>query len=107
MQITALASRIWRQNIGIATTFWAGCLVLVAIEATMGASLFVGALFFVSLPALVGLLTWVNRDIVFRRTPREPASVLLLGVAVLLASSLIVFVGLLAAANLKALIASG
>ena len=105
MHVSAALSRIWRQNIGVATAFWAGCLLLVAIEATVGADVVVGILFFVSIPALVGLLTWVNRDIVFDRRPRQPASVLVLGVAVLFTASLIVFIGLLAAANLKMLIA--
>ena len=71
---------------------------------TVGLHLVVGLLFFLSIPALVGLLTWVNRDIVFDRRPRQPLSVLVLGAAVLLVSSLIVFIGLLAATNLKALI---
>ena len=105
MHVNYSLSRLWRQNIGVATAFWAACLLLVAIEAVVGAGVVVGTLFFLSIPALVGLLTWVNRDIVFERSPREPASVLLLGIAVLFAATIIVFIGLLAAANLKTLIA--
>ena len=105
MEFNAGLYRMWRQNIGVAAAFWAGCLVLVAIEATVGAGFVVGLLFFLSIPTLVGLLTWVNRDIVFERRPRQPGSVILLGVAVLFAASVIVFIGLLAAANLKSLIA--
>lgn len=105
MERSGELSRLWRRNISVATAFWAACLLLVAVEMTVGAKLVVGILFSLCVPALVGLLTWVNRAIVFDRTPREPTSVLLLGVAVLLAASVIVFVGLLAAANLKALVA--
>ncbi len=103
MHLTAIG-HVWRRNVGVATAFWAGCLVLVAVEVTVGLHFVVGLLFFLSIPALVGLLTWVNRDIVFSRTPRQPMSVLVLGGCVLLAASLIVFIGLLAAVNFKVLI---
>ena len=103
MQLTVF-SHLWRRNVGVASAFWGACLALVADEVTVGLHLVVGLLFFLSIPALVGLLTWVNRGIVFDRSPRHPLSVLVLGAAVLLEASLIVFIGLLASANLKTLI---
>lgn len=83
--------------------FWAACLALVALEATVGSNLFVGLVFFLSIPVLVGYLTWVNKDIV-TRTGRGLLSVVLLGISVLISSSVIILIGLVAAANLKTLI---
>lgn len=95
--------RGWRQTLGVATAFWGACLALVIVEATVGSNVVVAGLFFLSIPVLVGVLTWVNRGIVFGQAPRRFTSILVLGLAVLVSASLIVLVGLLAAANLKTL----
>ena len=79
------------------------CLVLVVAEVAVGSNHVIGGLFFFSIPLLVAVLTWVNKGIVFDRAPRTLASVVVLGLSVLVVSSLIILVGLLAAANLKAL----
>jgi len=96
---------IWRRTLSVATSFWAACLVLVAVEAAVGSNLVVGVLFFLSIPALVGCLTWVHMGIVFGEAPasRSLSSVFVLGASVLLSASVIILVGLLAAANLKEL----
>lgn len=105
MQTSAASAwlRSWRKTLGVATVFWGACLVLVILEATVGSNFVIAGLFFLSIPVLVGVLTWVNRDIVFGSAPRRFGSIVVLGVAVLVSSSLIVLVGLLAAANLKTL----
>ncbi|NIM27649.1 MAG: hypothetical protein GTO67_05995 [Gammaproteobacteria bacterium] len=95
--------RSCRQNLSVATAFWGACLVLVVAEVAVGSNLVIGGLFFLSIPLLVAVLTWVNKGIVFDRAPRTLASVVVLGLSVLVVSSLIILVGLLAAANLKSL----
>jgi hypothetical protein len=95
--------RSCRQNLSVATAFWGACLVLVVAEVAIGSNIVIGGLFFMSIPLLVAVLTWVNKGIVFDRAPRTLASVLVLGLSVLVVSTLIILVGLLAAANLKSL----
>jgi hypothetical protein len=94
--------RIWRQTLSVAVVFWGVCLGLVALEATMGAHFVLGGLFFVSIPILVCFLTWAIKDLMLVMR-RNLSSVVLLGASVLFASTLIILIGLLAAANLKAL----
>lgn len=95
--------RSCRQNLSVATAFWGACLVLVIAEVAVGSNIVIGALFFLSIPLLVAVLTWVNKGIVFDRAPRTISSVFVLGLSVLVVSTLIILVGLLAAANLKSL----
>jgi hypothetical protein len=95
--------RSCRQNLSVATAFWGACLVLVIAEVAIGSNMVIGGLFFLSIPLLVAVLTWVNKGIVFDRAPRTLSSVLVLGLSVLAVSTLIILVGLLAAANLKSL----
>jgi hypothetical protein len=95
--------RSYRQNLSVATAFWGACLVLVVAEVALGSNIVIGGLFLLSIPLLVAVLTWVNKGIVFDRAPRTMGSVLVLGLSVLVVSSLIILVGLLAAANLKTL----
>ena len=97
-------SHCWNQTLTIATSFWCVYLVLVAVEAVLGSNAVIAGLFFVSVPLLVGVLTWVNLGIVFRRPRRRLWSVFALGAAVLGYSTVIMLVGLLAAANLKHLL---
>ncbi len=94
--------RIWRQMLAVAAVFWALCLVLVALEATMGAHFVLGGLFFLSIPLLVAFVTWSTKDLaaVLRRGAR---AVVIHGVCVLIFASMIVLIGLLAASNLKSL----
>ena len=93
--------RSCQRNLTVATAFWVACLVLVIAEVAVGSNMVIGGLFFLSIPLLVAVLTWVNKGIVFDRVPRTLGSVLVLGLSVLLVSSAIILVGLLAAANLK------
>ena len=93
----------YRQNLSVASVFWGVCLLLVMVEVALGANIVIGGLFSLSIPLLVVMLTWVNRGIVFDRAPRTVSSVLVLGLSVLAASTAIIVVGLLAAANLKTL----
>ena len=95
----------YRQNLSVATVFWGTCLALVLAEVALGSNIVIGGLFVLSIPLLVAVLTWVNKGIVFDRVPRTVGSVVVLGLSVLLVSTVIILVGLLAAANLKALMA--
>ncbi|TFH42359.1 MAG: hypothetical protein E4H01_13605 [Lysobacterales bacterium] len=95
--------RSYRQNLSVATAFWGACLVLVMAEAALGSNIIIGGLYVLLIPLLVAVLTWVNKGIVFDRAPRTFGSVLILGVSVLAVSTVIILVGMLAAANLKSL----
>ncbi len=103
MIITYPALRSYRQNLSVAAAFWGAYLALVMAEAALGANMVIGGLFFLSIPVLVAVLTWVNKGIVFNRARRKVGSVLVLGLSVLVVSTVIILVGLLAAANLKIL----
>ena len=96
--------RSYRQNLSVATVFWGTYLVLVMVEVALGSNIIIGGLFFLSIPLLVAVLTWVNKGIVFDRAPRRFSSILVLGLSVLVVSTVIILIGLLAAANLKTLI---
>ena len=93
----------YRQNLSVASVFWGTCLVLVMVEVVIGSNIVIGGIFVLSIPLLVVMLTWVNKGIVFDRAPHTAGSVLVLGLSVLVVSTLIILVGLLAAANLKSL----
>ena len=95
--------RSCRQNLSVAAAFWGTYLALVMAEAALGSNVVIGGLFFLSIPLLVAVLTWVNKGIVFDRAPHSLSSVLVLGLSVLAVSTVIILVGLLAAANLKSL----
>jgi len=92
-----------QKNLTVATIFWGSCLLLVVAEVAIGSNIVIGSLFFLSIPLLVAVLTWVNKGIVFDRVPRTFGSVLMLGMSVLAVSTVIILVGLLAAANLRTL----
>lgn len=92
-----------QKNLTVATTFWGACLLLVVAEVAIGSNVVIGGLFSLSIPLLVAVLTWVNKGIVFDRVPHTFSSVLVLGMSVLVVSTAIILVGLLAAANLKSL----
>jgi len=93
----------YRENLSVASGFWGTCLVLVMAEVAIGSNIVIGGIFVLSIPLLVAMLTWVNKGIVFDRAPPTAASVLVLGLSVLVVSTVVVLVGLLAAANLKTL----
>jgi hypothetical protein len=95
--------RSYRQNLSGAAVFWGSCLALVVAEVALGWNIVIGSLFLLSIPLLVAVLTWVNKGIVFDRVPRTMSSVVVLGLSVLVVSTVIILVGLLAAANLKSL----
>ncbi len=101
-QPTISLIRIWRQTLSVAAAFWAVCLVLVALEAKMGANFVLGGIFFLSIPMLVAFTTWATKDVMLV-LHRGLSAVVLLGVCVFFTSTLIVLIGLLAAANLKTL----
>ena len=103
LQLLNLPADAWRQTLTVATAFWALCLGLVVIEATLGDNIVTGTVFFLSLPALVGFLFWANKTLlgVMRR---GLVAMVAFGMYVLVAASAIVFVGLFAAANLKNII---
>ena len=102
VQPTLTLLRVWRQTLSVAVAFWAVCLGLVALEATMGAHFVLGGLFFVSIPILVCFLTWATKDLMLVLR-RNLSSVVLFGACLLFSSALIILIGLLAAANLKTL----
>lgn len=94
------------KTLGVAAAFWGTYLVLVLAEVAIGASMFIAVLFFLSIPLLVAVLTWVNKGIVFDHVPHSITSVFVLGFSVLVYSSLIIFIGLVAATNLKTLVSA-
>lgn len=94
--------RVWRQMLTVAAVFWALCLILVALEATMGAHFVLGGLFFLSIPLLVAFVLWATKDLA-AALRRGMSAVVIHGACVLIFASLIVLVGLLAASNLKSL----
>jgi len=95
----------YRQNLSVATAFWGTCLLLAVLEGAIGSNILIGSVFVLSIPLLVAVLTWVNKGIVFDRAPRTAGSVLVLGLSVLVVSTVIILIGLLAATNLKSLMA--
>jgi hypothetical protein len=88
--------------LAVAAVFWTLSLVLVALEATMGAHFVLGGLYLLSIPLLVAFVAWATKDLAAVLRRRMPA-VALHGACVLVFASLIVLVGLLAASNLKSL----
>jgi hypothetical protein len=98
----ASVARLVNETLSIAAGFWAACLLLVSVEATVGWHLLVGVLFMFSIPTLVGFLTWAYRHLgLLLRMPQGLLSVLVLGFTVFTSASLIILVGLVAATNLK------
>lgn len=95
----------FRHTLTVATGFWAACLLLTTLEAALGANLVLGGLYFISIPMLVGGLTWANGGCVGRA--RGPVAVCMLGAIVLLSSSLIILLGLVAASSLMRLMQTG
>ena len=91
-----------QQTLSIAAMFWGVCLVLVALEATLGENLVSSGLFALSIPMLVMGLVWANRAML--RTKARAVALFALGVSVLVYSSVIVLVGLVAASKLKSLL---
>lgn len=101
--ITAhILTRSVRHTTSVAAGFWAVCLVLTLLEAAIGASVFLGGLFFLSIPVLVACLTWANFGCVW--VSRGAVAMVLLGTVVLVSSSLIILLGLLASSGLLSLI---
>ena len=96
--------RIWAHTLKVAALFWGAFLVLVAVETAVGSSTLLAFLFSLCIPALVGFLTWVNKDILWM-IERRVLSVVVLGLTVLVSSSVIILVGLVAAVSLKTLMA--
>jgi hypothetical protein len=76
-----------QQTASVAVLFWGACLVLVAIEATVGANMVSSALFFLSIPAMV-----------------TDTALATLAVSVFVYASVILLFGLLAASSLKTLL---
>ena len=86
-----------QQTASVAVFFWGACLVLVAIEATVGANLISSALFFLSIPAMVTGLLWANRSLL--RSGERYTALATLAVSVFVYASVILLFGLLAASS--------
>ena len=93
----------FRHTMMVAVGFWAVSLLLATLEATLGANIVIGGLYFLSIPVLVACLTWANGGFDARRV-RGAGAVLMLGTVVLLSSSFIILFGLLAASGLLHLV---
>ena len=91
-----------QQTASVAVLFWGACLILVALEATVGANLVSSGLFFVSVPALVTGLLWANRSLL--RSGERYTALATLVVSVFVYASVILLFGLLAATKLKSLL---
>jgi hypothetical protein len=98
----ASSIRNLQRSVTIATLYWGACLVLVTLEAAVGANPVSALLFFLSVPMLVTALFWANRSLL-RSRPRLLA-LGALGGTVLVYSSLILLLGLIAASKLKSLL---
>ena len=92
-----------RQAGSIAILFWGGWLALAAFESSIGSNLVVSVLFSLSLPLLVGLLTWTSRSFIWVIQQRFLA-ITIMGLTVLILSSLITAVGMAAMASLKTML---
>ena len=90
------------QTASVAVVFWLLCLALVVLEATLGENPVSSGLFFLSVPALVCALFWANRSLL-RSTARVMA-LATVTLSVFVYASVILLLGLLAAAQLKALL---
>lgn len=90
------------QTASVAALFWGMCLVLVTLEATVGANPVSSALFFFSVPTLVTGLLWANRSLL--RSRQRFTALATLAVSVFVYASVILLLGLLAASKLKALL---
>ncbi len=94
-----------QQTATVAVLFWAVCLVLAALEATIGANAVSSALFFVSIPALVTGLLWANRSLL--KSGERTIALATLLVSVFVYASVILLLGLLAASALESLLIDG
>ena len=94
-----------RHTLTVAAGFWGASLLLTTLEAVFGAHALLGGLYFLSIPMLVGGLTWANGGFVARG--RGPGAVLVLGAVVLCSASLIILLGLVATSELLSLIHGG
>ena len=92
----------FHQTASVAALFWGVCLVLVTLEATVGANLVSSLLFFLSIPALVTGLFWANRAVL--RSRARFTALATLAVSVFVYASVILLLGILAAAKLKSLL---
>ena len=90
------------QTASVAVVFWLLCLALVVLEATLGENPVSSGLFFLSVPALVCALFWANRALLHSRERVMALATVTLSVFVY--ATVILLLGLLAAAQLKALL---
>jgi hypothetical protein len=96
---------VLRQVLSIAIPFWGGWLVLALAEATVGSHPALGIIFSLSLPLLVGLLTWSSLQLlVLIDLGNRILNIAVLGTAVLVCASSITGIGLMAAASFKQLV---
>jgi len=87
----------------IAVMFWGGWLALAALESSFGSNVVISVLFSLSLPLLVGLLSWTSRSLL-RVIRQRLLAIVMMGLYVLILSSLITAVGMVATASLKTLL---
>jgi hypothetical protein len=91
-----------QQTVSVAALFWGVCLLLVTLEATVGANPVSSGLFFLSVPALVTGLLWANRSLLGSR--ERFTALATLAVSVFVYATVILLLGLVAASKLKALL---
>lgn len=107
MQVSnVIVRKVARHNLSVAVLFWGAWLALALAEATIGSHTVLGVLYGLSLPLLVGLVTWSSLHLllVFDLGHRL-LDIAAFGIVILLSASIITGIGLLAASSLKQLVA--
>ena len=80
---------------------------LAGVEATVGTSSIVGFLYFITIPLLVGFVTWSSLHLLLvLDLGNRVANIVMLGLAVLVSASVITAVGIVAAASFKELLST-
>ena len=98
---------VFRQNLTVAMPFWVAWLGLAGVEATVGTSSIVGFLYFITIPLLVGFVTWSSLHLLLvLDLGNRVANIVMLGLAVLVSASVITAVGIVAAASFKELLST-
>ena len=101
----AILRVVARHNLTVAVPFWGAWLVLAIVEATVGSNALLGIVFLLTLPLLVGFVTWSSLHLLLvLNFGNRVVNIVVLGVAVLLSSTIITGIGLTAAASLKSLL---
>ena len=98
---------VFRQNLTVAMPFWVAWLGLAGVEAAVGSNSIVGFLYFITIPLLVGFVTWSSLHLLLvLDLGNRVANIVMLGLAVLVSASVITAVGIVAAASFKELLST-